>query len=190
MRIIKGSLKGRKVNAPKNLPVRPTTDFAREALLSLLEHEGVLNETTSFLDLFSGTGMISYELASCGIKEITCVDIHQDCINFIKTAAEHFELPIKAIRCSASRFIKMNKTPYDLVFADPPYDIEQLRDLPKWVLESTLLHDESLFVLEHPEQYNFTEHPKCFKTKRYGRVHFSFFRKSTQKENSLELTSL
>ena len=180
MRIIKGSLRGRKILAPKNLPVRPTTDFAREALLSLLDHEDIFNEDldNSLLDLFAGTGMISYELASNGFNNITCVDINQDCINFIKETSERFSLNIKTVRCSAFRFIKMNKVPYKLIFADPPYDIDQLNELPNWVLNSTLMNENSLFVLEHSEEHKFDDHPQFFKHRRYGRINFSFFKKT------------
>ena len=121
MRIISGSHKGRRVIAPKKLPVRPTTDRSKEGLFNILQHR--LNfESLHVLDLFSGTGNISYEFASRGIANITAVDQNRHCVNFIKKTATDIGLTINSLQSDSITFLKKKVSHYDLIFGDPPYD--------------------------------------------------------------------
>ena len=144
-------------------------------MFNILEHS-LDFESLEVLDLFTGTGSISYEFASRGCKGITAVDINSKCIEFIKTIAGNllFE-QIKPIRTDVFKFLKMNKKPYDLVFADPPYMLENLDEIPEMVLTSNILVEGGLFVLEHPDNYNFQETPFFSQHRSYGGVNFSFF---------------
>ena len=118
MRIISGQYKGRRLTAPKNLPVRPTTDMAKEALFNILNNQYYFDEI-SVLDLFAGTGNISYEFASRGTNNITCVDQNYGCIKYINETAESFEMPISTIKSDVFSFLENHKQPYTIVFADP-----------------------------------------------------------------------
>ena len=123
MRIISGTYKGRKIIAPAKLPVRPTTDMAKEALFNILNNQYYFDDI-SVLDLFSGTGNISYEFASRGTEDITAVDDHYACIKFINDTAELFEMPIKTIKSDVFKFLENFGQQYSIIFADPPYDFE------------------------------------------------------------------
>ena len=121
MRIISGKHKGRRITAPKNLPVRPTTDMSKESLFNILNNHFNFNGL-KVLDLFSGTGNISYEFASRGAGPITSVDGDMGCVNFIKKTATELDLDISAIKSDVFSFLERNKTTYDIIFADPPYN--------------------------------------------------------------------
>ena len=124
MRIVSGRLKGRRLKAPKQLPVRPTTDMAKEALFNILNNQYYFDEL-SVLDLFAGTGNISYEFASRGTAEITAVDNHYGCINFIKTTSQELDIGVNALKSDVFSFLNATTKSYDIVFADPPYDLNQ-----------------------------------------------------------------
>jgi 16S rRNA (guanine(966)-N(2))-methyltransferase RsmD len=175
LRIISGSHKGRKILAPKHLPVRPTTDLAREGLFNVLSHlwdfEGI-----EVLDLFAGTGAISYEFASRGAGSITAVDSNYACIKFISETSRKLNFQqIKTIRGDVFRHLAKTSQTYDIIFADPPYDLRELVTLPEIILTKGLLRKDGNLIVEHPAQVDFSMHPGFEKLRKYSRVNFSFF---------------
>lgn len=176
MRIISGKFKGRRIVAPKNLPVRPTTDLSKESLFNILNHQFTLREL-KVLDLFAGTGNISYEFASRGAEPITSVDADFGCVNFIKKTAQSFEMDITAIKSDVYKFLERNKVTYDVIFADPPYDFsqEQFERIVQLVFENDLLAEDGMLIIEHAPQTKM-EHLEHFSNDRkYGSSVFSFF---------------
>ncbi len=175
MRIIGGTLKGRRFTAPKNLPVRPTTDMAKEALFNILENRLDL-ETLKVLDLFSGTGSISLEFASRGAETITSVDLNFGCVNFLKQTAKESNLTqIKLIKSDVFKFLNACNEKFDLIFADPPYDIAKIPDIAKIVFERSLLNEKGLLIIEHQSMQNLAIHPQFIEKRKYGYSTFSFF---------------
>ena len=175
MRIIAGTLKGRRLNPPANLPVRPTTDMARESLFNILNNY-VDFEDCSVMDLFAGTGAMSVEFISRGAREVTAVDINNACTEYIKSEAQRLELRnLRVVRADVFDLLKRANRKFDLVFADPPYAIEGLATLPNLVFEHQLLTDDGIFILEHPREYSFEEHPRFWQHRNYGKVNFTFF---------------
>ncbi|NRB60917.1 MAG: 16S rRNA (guanine(966)-N(2))-methyltransferase RsmD [Winogradskyella sp.] len=177
MRIISGLYKGRKIVAPKNLPVRPTTDMSKEALFNILNNQYYFDDI-SVLDLFSGTGNISYEFASRGTENITAVDSHYDCIKFINQTAESFEMLLQTIKSDVFKFLETNKNKYDIIFADPPYDFdkETFSKIPKLVFENQLLDEEGVLIIEHSKHTDLSDVKYFSQSKNYGGNAFSFFR--------------
>jgi len=176
MRIIGGSLKGLRLNPPKNLPVRPTTDLAKEALFNILlnqiEFEGI-----KVLDLFSGTGNISLEFASRGASEVISVDRSIHCVNYLKdTSRQHKLTQIKTYREDVFKYLNVETEQYDLIFADPPYDLNRIPDLPKVIFEKNLLKPDGLLIVEHQSLQNLSNHPAFVEQRKYGHSSFSFFR--------------
>lgn len=177
MRIISGTLKGRAINPPRNLRARPTTDFAKENLFNVLQNL-VDFEECDVLDLFAGTGSISYEFASRGVKSITSVEINAVHHNFIRRTAQ--ELGIRnlyAVKANAFLYLKSCTKQFDLIFSDAPYDLEQSEEIIPLVLESNLLAEGGIFIFEHSKEKNFSEHPHFWQLRSYGSVQFSFFKK-------------
>jgi len=176
IRIISGSRKGRKIQAPSNLPVRPTTDFAKEGLFNVLVNK-IDFEKTKFLDLFAGTGNISYELASRGCEAITCVDNDSRCLKFIAETAIKLEFnKIRTIRSDVFTFIKGAKGKWDLIFADPPYeDVNDTGKIPELIFAKEMLEEGGVLIIEHPERIHFTDRSHLLDTRKYGKVNFSFF---------------
>lgn len=175
MRIIAGKYKSRKINPPANLPVRPTTDMARESLFNILNNL-VEFENISALDLFSGTGAVSFELISRGCNDVTAVDKNRDCVEWIRHAANNFQLENLLVRQTDSfRFIRQSPRRYDLIFADPPYSLERIEDISKQVFENNLLKEGGWLVLEHPKEVGFSGQPFFESHRKYGKVNFSFF---------------
>jgi 16S rRNA (guanine(966)-N(2))-methyltransferase RsmD len=175
MRIISGTLKGRRIQAPTNLPVRPTTDFAKESLFNILNNHLDFNEL-NVLDLFAGIGSISYEFASRG-SHVLAVEINPKCADFIKQTAEKLHLEnIHVMRTDAFAYIAKTRQTFDLIFADPPYDLPTIDLLPTLVFEHNLLNPNGFFILEHPENHDYSAFPYFFELRKYGKVHFSFFR--------------
>lgn len=176
MRIVSGSLKGRRLQPPVNLPVRPTTDYAKEGLFNVLNNL-VDFETIKVLDLFSGTGNIAFEFLSRGAPEVVAVDANTRCVEFIRKCAASLGVSgLKPIRSNCFVFIKHAYTGFDMIFADPPYDLDGLERLPDLVICSELFRSESMFILEHPKRYSFEGHPRFFQHRNYGSVNFTFFR--------------
>lgn len=178
MRIISGSLRGKSINPPANYPARPTTDFAKEGLFNVLA--GTTDfESVAFLDLFSGTGSISYEMASRGCTDIVAVEMNPSNASFIKkTAAALGITGMQVVHHNVFDFLGICTKSFDLVFADPPYALDGLDTLPAKVLNAGFLADDGFFILEHPADYNFVNEPGFVKEKKYGNVHFSFFTKN------------
>jgi 16S rRNA (guanine966-N2)-methyltransferase len=177
MRIISGKFKGRLFTVPKNFAGRPTTDFAREGLFNMLG--ATLNFSgLATLDLFSGTGAFSLECHSRGASRIQAVELNALHVKFIQQNFKDFEAnAAKALKADVKSFLNKPATEtYDLVFADPPFDLEWLPSLPDMVLQSGVLAPDALFILEHPKEHTFESHPQFEKHRAYGHVHFSFFR--------------
>lgn len=178
MRIIGGKLKGRAILPPLGYKARPTTDFAREGLFNVLDNEYEF-DGLSVLDLFGGTGAVSYEFASRGAGQVHCVEMAPLHASFIRDQASKLGLGqcIKVVRHNVFDFLDICTSKYDIVFADPPYALEGLSSLPDAVLGRNILHPGGYFILEHPGEYSFTSHSLFVKEKKYGNVHFSFFEK-------------
>ena len=177
MRIIRGTHRGRKITAPSNLPVRPTTDLAKESLFNILDNH-LYFEDLRVLDLYAGTGSISYEFASRGGQLVIAVDINPKCISFItETAAKLGFTNMKAVRSSSIGFLEHSRSKYDVIFADPPYDLEGIEEVVDIVIKKELLADGGWLILEHGEGKNFSALPGFYQHRNYGKVNFSFFRK-------------
>ena len=177
MRIIGGTLKGKSINPPAGYKARPTTDFAREGLFNILDNEYEL-EGLQVLDLFGGTGAVSFEFASRGARRVYCVEMARENASFIKTEARRLGLDnVTMVRANVFDFLPLCTEKFDIVFADPPYALEGLETIPDKVLAQDILHPECYFILEHGDEHSFTSHPCFVKEKVYGRVHFSFFTK-------------
>ncbi len=176
MRIVGGIYKGRLFNPGKIFRSRPTTDLAKESLFNILQNQ-VDFEKIKVLDLFAGTGSISFEFASRGCKDITSIelDFHHYC--FIKeVTAKLGEKNIKTIKANAFSYIAKTEQKFDLIFADPPYDHKQFAEVPQRVLKGNILLPGGIFILEHSGNYNFSAYPEFKEERHYGAVHFSFFR--------------
>ena len=177
MRIISGTFKGRRITAPKILPVRPTTDMAKEALFNILNNQYYFDEI-SVLDLFAGTGNISYEFASRGTENITCVDQNYGCIKYINETAESFEMSINTIKSDVFSFLENHQQSYTIIFADPPYEfpVEEFAKIPELVFQNNLLEDNGLLILEHSKHTDLSETVNFSESRRYGNSVFSFFK--------------
>jgi 16S rRNA (guanine966-N2)-methyltransferase len=185
VRIISGKYRGKQLHPPANIPVRPTTDFAKESLFNILNNL-IDVEETRVLDLFSGTGSIAFEFFSRGCPHITAVDISHKCISFILRTAETMNAAnLKAVRADVFRFIQLPGPAYNLVFADPPYDLEKIDTLPDKIMQSPLLDENGWFVLEHSRNYDFSDHPMFYDHRNYGNVNFTFFRKDLKNPESV-----
>ena len=158
MRIISGIHKGRPLHPPKNLPVRPTTDKAKESLFNILNNRLDYEEICT-LELFAGTGNISYEFCSRGVKKAVAVDGDFRCVKYIKSVAEQLNMPLQGIKANAFGFIQQHTGQYDLIFADPPYDLSRMNEIPDLVLNSSLLKTDGIFILEHSRDQDFSQHP-------------------------------
>ncbi|TCK69105.1 16S rRNA (guanine(966)-N(2))-methyltransferase RsmD [Winogradskyella wandonensis] len=176
MRIISGQFKGRKIQAPKQLPVRPTTDMAKEALFNILNNRYYFDDI-SVLDLFSGTGNISYEFASRGTENILAVDANFGCIKFINKTAEDFDMPIKTVKSDVFKFLENSKQQFTIIFADPPYDfgLEAFAKIPEFVFNNKLLEEDGLLIVEHSKHTDLSKLDYYNLSKSYGGNTFSFF---------------
>lgn len=176
MRIVSGKYKGRRINPPKNLPVRPTTDMCKEALFNILNNNFNFTELR-ILDLFSGTGSISYEFASRGATPILCIDGDMGCVNFIKKTAKEFDFDITALKSDVFKFLEKHKGSYDIIFADPPYGIEQaeFEKLHQLIFENELLEEEGMLIIEHSKYTKLDLLDNFSFKKAYGGSIFSFF---------------
>lgn len=176
MRIIGGRLKGLRFNPPNNLPVRPTTDLAKEALFNilnnLLDFEGL-----KVLDLFSGTGNIAMEFASRNAEKVTAVDRAAQCIFYLKDMAVKHKLPeITTFKTDVFKFIEAETEQYDVIFADPPYELDKLPQIPNAVFTRHLLVPDGLLIVEHPSYQNLNNQPNFSEKRNYGNTAFSFFK--------------
>lgn len=177
MRIIGGKLKGIRFNAPESLPVRPTTDMAKEALFNILYNTYDFEEC-NVLDLFCGTGNISFEFASRGIKSVTAVDKHSGCVFWVKSVIKKYELTeIDVQKADVFKFLESEQQQYQIIFADPPYDLPTIPRIPELVIKNNLLTDNGLLIVEHPSLLKMKDLPGYKETRRYGNSSFSFFEK-------------
>ncbi|MFH0842121.1 MAG: RsmD family RNA methyltransferase [Bacteroidota bacterium] len=176
MRIIGGKYRGRKIEPSAGLKARPTTDFARESLFNILNNR-IDFEDVTILDLFSGTGSISYEFASRGARVVHLVE--QDVKHFagIKRIIRDIGFDnIRAIHIDVKAYLRTCSVKYDVVFADPPYELPWLKDIPDLVARSGIMKEDGFFILEHPRSMRFSDHSLFFEHRNYGSVNFSFFR--------------
>lgn len=181
MRIIAGTLRGRRLNPPANLPVRPTTDMARESLFNILNNY-VDYEECSVMDLFAGTGAVSIEFVSRGAKDVTSIDINNSCTEYIKSASSQLGIEnMHVVRADVLDLLKRAYKKFDIIFADPPYALKELSSLPDVVFNSDVLTEDGIFILEHPREFSFDEHPNFWQHRAYGKVNFTFFAKKIEK---------
>tara|TARA_Y100000385_G_scaffold269695_1_gene307970 strand:+ start:739 stop:1275 length:537 start_codon:yes stop_codon:yes gene_type:complete len=178
MRIISGTFKARRIMAPKKLPVRPTTDMAKEALFNILNHRYHFHDI-KVLDLFSGTGNISYEFASRGTESIVAVDQNFHCTKFISETSEGFNMPIQVVKAEVFGFLEKIKYPHTIIFADPPYDLEleQFLKLVELVFRNELLESDGVLIIEHSKHTDLSSASQFTEVKGYGGNRFSFFEK-------------
>ena len=176
MRIVSGAYKGKRIIAPKKLPVRPTTDFAKEALFNILNNRFELDEV-NVLDLFAGTGNISYEFASRGAVGICAVDGHYECVKFIQRTADELEMPIRTVKSDVFKYLSKDPNKYTIIFADPPYNFseEQMAELVKLVFENNLPEEEGVLIIEHSKHLDLSSLSGYQESRRYGGSVFSFF---------------
>ncbi len=185
MRIITGKYKGRHFDVPRTFKARPTTDFAKENLFNVLRAYVDFEETRA-LDLFAGTGSITLELLSRGCPRVTAVERDAAHHAFIASTLRTLGDPAaRALRADVLKFITRCTETFDLVFADPPYALPELSELPDRILGSRLLADGALLVLEHGKSHRFDTHPAFVEHRAYGSVNFSFFRQPQQQDNTL-----
>jgi len=198
MRITGGYLRGRQIDLPVNYKARPTTDFAKEGLFNILSNHYDFGKI-SVLDLFSGTGCISYEFLSRGCRDITAIEMNQTNALFIREtfkvlqsilskgqlsgpADKHLNSNkgsinnIQIVRHNVFDFLKICTKTYDIVFADPPYNLTGFEDVAGKILSARVFKDMgSMLVFEHPSSFSFKTHPSFMQERKYGNVHFSFF---------------
>ncbi|KQC33945.1 methyltransferase [Nonlabens sp. YIK11] len=178
MRIISGIHKGRRIQAPKNLPVRPTTDMAKEALFNILRNLIHISDI-KVLELFAGSGNMSYEFASRGAGSVLAVDKHFPCIAFIKKTAAELDLPIDTIKADVFKFLENHSIKYDIIFADPPYALEStdFLKIADFVSENHILTEDGILIIEHSKHTDLSAHPSFDNARRYGGTVFSFFKR-------------
>lgn len=176
MRIITGIYKGRHFDIPRSFKARPTTDFAKENIFNVLNGYIDLDGAMA-LDLFAGTGSISLEMLSRGCSQVVSVEADRDHANFIRECFKKLgEDKDLLIRGDVFRFLRTCKQKFDFIFADPPYALEKLPEIPDLVLNGDLLNEEGIFVFEHGKNYDFSDHPRFLEHRSYGSVNFSIFR--------------
>lgn len=176
MRIISGTYRHRVIVPPSNFKARPTTDMAKESLFNIIENL-VTIEDVKVLDLFGGTGGITYEFASRGCTDVTCIELNYNHFSFIKkTVADLKFSGVKVLRADVLKYLKNVGEKFDLIFADPPYDLPQLPQIPEMVLSADMLNPDGIFIMEHSAANDFSAMPQFFQHKHYGAVNFSFFR--------------
>ena len=175
MRIISGYYKGRRIILPSNINIRPTTDFAKESLFNIIKNKKDFDDI-EVLDLFSGTGSISYEFVSRGAKEVIAIENNFKCLEFIKNNIAVLKIEnIKVVRMSAHEFLKVCSKKFDIIFADPPYDMPNITEFVENVISKNLLYPEGLLIIEHSSAFNFSNMPGFTESRSYGSVNFSFF---------------
>ena len=176
MRIISGKYKGRHFDVPRNFKARPTTDFAKENLFNILNNMVDFEECRA-LDLFSGTGSISLELISRGCPEVTSVEMDSLHFSYLKKSQTILnDNAWKIVRDDVFRFIRRCGTKYNIIFADPPYALKELKEIPDMILDGGMLKEEGLFIFEHGKDYDFSGHPRFARHIAYGSVNFTFFK--------------
>ncbi len=179
MRIISGKYRGKLLHPGKKFSARPTTDFAKESLFNIIGNNFDI-ETLRVLDLFSGTGSISFEFASRGCARIDSVELNYSHFSFINRTSKELDFQqMNVYRADAFAFIKKCTTIYDLIFADPPFDLPDLHTLPELVFSRNILGNDGWFILEHSGSYDFQELVSFRQLRKYGKVNFSIFAKGS-----------
>ena len=182
MRIIRGKYGRRRFDVPNNITARPTTDFARENIFNVLENI-VDFEDCEALDLFAGTGAISFEFLSRGCRQVTCVGKSAIQYGFIKEVKELLKDDnLLAIKGDVFRFVDSASRKYDIIFADPPYDLPNFAEVPERILASKMLKDDTIIIIEHSKKYDFSHLPHFYEHRTYGSVNFSIFRVGYKEE--------
>ena len=176
MRIITGKYKGRHFDIPRSFKARPTTDFAKENIFNVIN--GYVDmDGAQALDLFAGTGSISLELLSRGCAPVVSVEMDRDHASFIRECMTKLGTKDNIlIRGDVFRFLKSCHQKFDFIFADPPYALKELPEIPRLILEGDLLNEGGIFVFEHGKNYDFSDHPRFLEHRSYGSVNFSIFR--------------
>ena len=175
MRIVGGKYKGRFFTPNKKMTARPTTDIAKEGLFNILENRIDFSDK-SVLDLFSGSGSIGYEFISRGALEVTFVEKNFHQTQFIQSVLDNLQIEnARIFKTDVFRFLFKYQGQFDIVFADPPYDLPQFNDVPDAVFSGNILKTNGLFILEHPKEHSFSKHPQFKEIRNYGKVNFSFF---------------
>ncbi len=172
MRIISGIHKGRKLHPPSNLPIRPTKDMAKESLFNILQNRYYF-KNKEVLDLFAGSGNISYEFGSRGCYKITAVDKNKNCIAYIREQKKNLQLNINPIQSDAINYIKKTTSKFDFIFIDPPYNYENYNKIKELIIEKNIIKENGCLIIEHDKQTKFTE--ENLELKKYGSVCFSIF---------------
>ena len=172
MRIVGGSHKGRIIEKNKNLELRPTTDIAKEALFNILDNRYFFNNK-EVLDLFSGTGNISFEFASRGVQKITAIDKSIKAINFINETSLKLDLKVNTVNIDAINYLNKCKRKFNFIFADPPYNYRFYQELKEIIINKNLIKDDGLLIIEHDKNTMFNE--PNIELRKYGNVHFSIF---------------
>ena len=185
MRIISGKYKSRRFDIPKNFKARPTTDFAKENIFNVIGNLIDL-DGASALDLFAGTGSISFELLSRGCKEVVCVEKDAAHYVFIRKVKDELKAgELQTIRADALKYISNVNRKFDFIFADPPYALKELSQIPDWILSHNLLNPNGIFVMEHPKEHDFSHLHGFLQRRVYGAVNFSIFRHFTSVPQAL-----
>lgn len=176
MRIITGTLKGRKINIPKTLDVRPTTDRVKESIFAVIESHLYISDC-AVLDLFAGSGSLGFEALSRGAKSAFFVDHNRSNVKHIEKLANDFELPEQTTTTTldVKHFLDGPAMPFDLIFSDPPYKYEHIEETVETILNKGWLKPHGWLVLEHSKFLDFSKHPNLLQAKKYGRTYVSFF---------------
>ena len=178
MRIIHGKYKSKRIVAPNNLPVRPTTDMAKEGLFNVIDNEFHIDNLV-VLDLFAGTGNISYEFSSRGAKSVTSVDINYNCIKFIKNTARELGFDqMHIIKSDVLKYVNTSKTTFRLIFADPPYGMDGQNELFESIMAGNLLEERGWLIIEHDSHHSFENLTGFKQQRRYGSVNFTILEKA------------
>jgi 16S rRNA (guanine(966)-N(2))-methyltransferase RsmD len=182
MRIITGTYKGRHFDIPRSFKARPTTDFAKENIFNVMNGYIDFDGATA-LDLFAGTGSISLELLSRGCRQVVSVEMDRDHASFIRQCVQKLNCKNHIlIRGDVFRFLKSCHQQFDIIFADPPYALPTLAEIPDLVFQHNLLKPGGLFVFEHGKQNEFARHPNYVEHRAYGSVNFSLFKKPLERD--------
>ena len=176
MRIISGKNKGKRINVPKKLPIRPTTDQSKEAIFNIIQNRYNF-ENIKVLDLYAGSGNISYEFSSRGVDHITSIDNNHKCVNFIKLISNDLNLNINVKKTDVFKFLKKNTLSYDIIFCDPPYDysIGNYTEIQNLIFNNNTLNIDGIFILEHSKKIKLNSIDNFKESREYGGCSFSFF---------------
>ena len=175
MRIISGKYKGRRLYPHKVFNARPTTDFAKESLFDILNNYFYFDQV-KVLDLFSGTGSIGLEFVSRGSRNVEMIEIDKKNYRYIAEAIKTLGIDDAKLICSdAIKYLSWCKPGYDIIFADPPYEMDRIVEVPEIVFKRNLLNNEGWLIIEHSSKRNFKGHPHFREERHYGNVHFSYF---------------